>query len=47
MTADLVAVGEVDVLADECAAARADIRATFADAIERARTWDLPKVTVR
>jgi hypothetical protein len=47
MTADLVAVGEVDVLADECAAARADIRATFADAIERARNWTLPKAVGR
>lgn len=47
MNADLVAVGELDSLAVECAAARAEIRGRFASAVARARTWDLPKVTVR
>lgn len=39
--------GELDPLAVECAAQRAEIRGRFTSAIERARTWDLPKVTVR
>lgn len=37
------AVGELDPLAVECAAARAEIRGRFASAIERARNWTLPR----
>lgn len=37
------AVGELDPLAAECAAARAEIRGRFASAIERARNWTLPR----
>lgn len=47
MNADLVAVGELDSLAVECAAARAEIRGRFASAIERARNWTLPKAVGR
>lgn len=35
------AVGELDPIAVECAAARAEIRGRFASAVERARTWTL------
>ena len=47
MTADLVAVGELDSLAVECAAARAEIRGRFASAVARARAWDLSKASGR
>lgn len=39
--------GELDPLAVECAAARAEIRGRFASAIERARNWTLPRTAVR
>jgi len=39
--------GELDPLAVECAAARAEIRGQFASAIERARNWTLPRTAVR
>ena len=47
VNADLVAVGELDSLAVECAAARAEIRGRFASAVARARAWDLPKASGR
>lgn len=40
------AVGELDALAVECAAARAEIRGRFASAIERARRWTLPHPSI-
>lgn len=45
--AAVAAVCELDPLAAECAAARAEIRGRFASALERARTWDLPKASTR
>ena len=38
--------GELDPLAVECAAARAEIRGRFASAIERARNWTLPHPSI-